>query len=28
MAYRIFGCGIFSDDKIIVPLESIMVLPR
>jgi len=28
MAYRIFGCGIFDDDKIIVPLESIMVLPR
>ena len=28
MAYRIFGCGIFDDGKIIVPLESIMVLPR
>ena len=28
MAYRIFGCGVFDDDKIIVPLESIMVLPR
>ena len=28
MAYRIFGCGVFDDDKIIVPLESIMVLPQ
>ena len=28
MAYRIFGCGIFDNDKIIVPLESIIVLPR
>ena len=28
MAYRVFGCGVFDDDKIIVPLESIMVLPQ
>jgi hypothetical protein len=28
MAYRIFGCGIFDNGKIIVPLESIIILPR
>ena len=28
MAYRIFGCGVFDDDKIVVPLESIMILPQ
>ena len=28
MAFRIFGCGIFDNDKIVVPLESIMVLPK
>jgi len=28
MAYRIFGCGIFDNGKIIVPLESTMVLPQ
>ena len=28
MAYRIFGCGIYDNGKIIVPLESTMVLPQ
>ena len=26
-AYRIYSCGIFDDDKVIIPLESIVVLP-
>ncbi len=26
-AYRIYACGIFDDDKVIIPLESIVVLP-
>ena len=28
MAYRVYGCGIFDDGKIIVPLESTLVLPN
>ncbi len=28
MAYRIYGCGNFDDGKIIVPLESTVVLPK
>jgi hypothetical protein len=28
MAYRIYGCGIFDNGKIIVPLESTLVLPN
>lgn len=28
MAYRIYGCGNFDDGKIIVPLESTLVLPK
>ena len=35
VAYRIYGCGIFIDDvsdrntkKFIVPLESVIILPR
>jgi hypothetical protein len=28
MAYRIYGCGIFDDGKIIVPLESTLVFPN
>ena len=26
-AYRIYSCGIFDDDEVIIPLESIVVLP-
>ena len=26
-AYRIYGCGIYKDDDVIIPLESVMVLP-
>ena len=28
MAYRVYGCGIFDNGKIIVPLESTLVLPN
>ena len=28
MAYRIYGCGNFDNGKIIVPLESTLVLPK
>ena len=28
MAYRIYGCGNYDDGKIIVPLESTLVLPK
>ena len=31
MAYRVFGCGIFSgknDVRTIIPLESVVVLPK
>ena len=28
MAYRIYGCGIYDNGTIIVPLESTMVLPK
>jgi len=38
MAYRIFGCGIFNADnirdsanskkRVVVPLESVIVLPK
>ena len=26
-AYRIYSCGIYDDDKVIIPLESLVVLP-
>ena len=28
MAYRIYGCGNYDDGKIIVPLESTLILPK
>ena len=26
-AYRIYACGIYDEDKIIIPIESLVVLP-
>ena len=26
-AFRIYACGIYDEDKIIIPLESMVVLP-
>ena len=26
-AYRVYACGIFNEDDVIIPLESVMVLP-
>ena len=26
-AYRIYACGIYNEDDVIIPLESVMVLP-
>ena len=27
-AFRVYSCGIFDEDKIIIPLESMVVLPE
>ena len=26
-AFRVYSCGIYDEDKIIIPLESMVVLP-
>ena len=26
-AYKIYACGIYGDDEVIIPLESVVVLP-
>ena len=26
-AYRIYACGIYNEDDVVIPLESIIVLP-
>ena len=26
-AYKIYACGMYNDDEVVIPLESVMVLP-
>ena len=26
-AYRIYACGIYDEDKVVIPIESLVVLP-